>query len=178
MYKTLDDALKDITHVNRRKREAVVKYLSEVKDDRRADTLIGMLNDADESVRESVASALAVLKDEKAIQPLIDCFIDPARRPQPDIDGNVSTRIATCIKQFGPKSTPYLLPYLNDPVGAWQKNILWLLGEVSDPETVQPLIDAHNASESGDVRYSVKEALKKINTGPAQAFIRGLKKRW
>jgi HEAT repeat protein len=178
MPKPLDAALKNITHADSTKRQAAAKSLGKVNEPQSVDTLITMLNDSDEDVREAAASSLVTLNDERAIEPLIACFIDPQRKPQPNMDGHVSNQIALSIKHFGPKAVAHLLPYLNDPVDAWQKNIVWLLAEIADPSTVQPLIDAHNATEEGAVRYSIKEALKKINSGPARAFIGSLKKRW
>lgn len=178
MYKTLDDALKNITHANPARRQDAAKSLAQLKGPQRVDALITLLNDTDESVRDQAALSLMVVNDEKAIQPLIDCFIDPTRKARPNIDGKVSTDIPMSIKHFGAKAVPYLLPFLDDPLDALQKNILWLFTEIADPTTVEPLIAVHEKSDEGAVRYAIKEALKHINSGPARAFLGGLKKRW
>jgi len=178
MSKTFDSLLKNITHTDPAKRQAAVKSLGQSRDPRAVDTLITLLNDPDESVRDQAADGLVAVNDEKAIQPLIECFIDPKRKSVPDIDGHESTHIPAAIKHFGPKASAYLLPSLDDSLDAWQKNILWLLGEIADPGTTDALIDAHNKTDEGVVRYALKEAIKKINSGPARAFIGSLKKRW
>ncbi len=178
MYKTLGEALKNISHANAIKRQGVAKSLAHFKEPERIDALITMLHDIDEGVRDQAAQSLAEIGAEKAIQPLIDCFIDPQRKAQPNIDGEVSSHIADSLKKFGAKAVPALLPFLDDPVDALQKNILWLLAEIADPNTVETLIAVHDKSDEGAVRYAIKEALKKINSGPARAFLGGLKKRW
>ena len=178
MYKTLDDALKNITHANPARRQDAAKSLAQLKGAQRVDALISLLHDTDEGVRDQAALSLVIVNDQKAIQPLIECFIDPERKARPNIDGKVSSDIPTGIKHFGAKAVPYLLPYLDDPLDALQKNILWLFAEIADPTTVEALVAVHENSDEGAVRYAIKEALKQINSGPARAFLGGLKKRW
>lgn len=178
MYRTLDDAVKQIAHNNPRKREAVAQYLGQIDDPRRVEYLIRMLEDADERVREQAAAALAKTQDERAIDPLIACFVDPQRKALPNIDGEVSVLIPEAIKKFGSTAAAHIIPALSNPIEAWQKNLIWLLGEIGDPSSVQPLIDAHNSTEEGAVRYSIKEALKVIGTREANMFLGSLKKHW
>lgn len=178
MSKTFDFLLKNISLTDPTKRQAAAKSLGQSKDPRAVDTLITLLNDPDEGVRDQTADSLVAVNDEKAIQPLIECFIDPKRKSVPDIDGHESQHISAAIKHFSPQAVVHLLPYLDDSLDAWQKNILWLLGEIADPSTTEALIDAHNKTDEGVVRYALKEAIKKINSGPARAFIGSLKKRW
>lgn len=178
MSKTFEVLLKNISHTEPAKRYAAARSLGQSKDPQAVETLITLLEDADETMRDHAADSLVALNDERAIEPLIACFLDPKRKPVPDIDGKESTHIPAAIKHFGPKAVPYLLPYLANSIDAWQKNILWLFGEIADPSTTEALIEAHNASDEGVVRYTLKEAIKKINSGPARAFIGSLKKRW
>ena len=178
MSKTFESLVKNLSHADPAKRQAAAKSLGQSKDPQAVDTLIALLNDPDETMRDQTADSLVALNDEKAIEPLIACFIDPKRKSIPDIDGHESTHIAAAIKHFGPKASAYLLPYLGNSLDAWQKNILWLFGEIADPGTVDALIETFNKTDEGVVRYSLKEALKKINSGPARAFIGSLKKRW
>lgn len=178
MSKTFDSLIKNISHSDPAKRQSAAKSLGLSKDPRAVETLITLLEDPNESVRDQAADSLVVLNDERAIEPLIACFIDPKRKSIPDIDGHVSMHIPAAIKHFGPKAVQHLLPYLDDSFDAWQKNILWLFGEIADPSSVEALIEAHNNSDEGAVRYTIKEALKRINSGKASAFIGSLKKRW
>ena len=178
MSKTFETLVKNVSHTDPTKRQAAAKSLGLSKDPRAVETLIEMPNDDDEGVRDHAADALVALNDERAVQPLIECFIDPRRKAIPDIDGHVSTHIPAAIKHFGPKAAVYLLPYLENSLDAWQKNILWLFGEIADPSTVDALIEAHNKSDEGVVRYTIKEALKRINSSTSRAFIGSLKKRW
>jgi HEAT repeat protein len=178
MSKTFDSLVKNLSHTDPSKRQAAAKSLGLSKDPRAVETLIALLDDPDESIRDQAADSLVALNDEKAILPLIACFIDPKRKSIPDIDGHESMHIPAAIKHFGPKASVYLLPYLQNSLDAWQKNVLWLFGEIADPSTVDALIEAFNKTDEGVVRYSIKEALKKINSGAARAFIGSLKKRW
>ena len=178
MSKTFEALLKNISHTDPAKRQAAAKSLGQSKDPQAVETLITLLEDPDEGVRDQAADSLVALNDERAIEPLIACFIDPSRKARPDIDGKESAHIPAAIKHFGPKAVAHLLPYLDNSLDAWQKNILWLFGEIADPSTVEALIEAHNKTDEGVVRYTIKEALKRINSVPAQAFIGSLKKRW
>ncbi|MBN8639273.1 MAG: HEAT repeat domain-containing protein [Anaerolineae bacterium] len=137
--------------------------------------LVRLLHAPDQDRREAAADALARRGEASALPHLLNLFTDPARAPQPDRDGDVSYVLVWSITRFGDCAVPYLLPYLENPTEAWRKRILWLLQELDEAATVQPLIDAYRRTMNVLAHHAIEAALRRINTPEARAFVESVR---
>jgi HEAT repeat protein len=152
-------------------RDPAISYLAGRPEAAAFDLLVRLLHDDNEWIRDDAARALMRRGDEAAIPHLIACFTDPARKPEPDSDGDVSHAISWSITGFGERAVPYLLPYLENPAEAHRKSILWLMIELDEESTVQPLIAAYRNTTDELARHTIESALRRINTPEARAFV-------
>lgn len=152
-----------------------IAYLAGRPEPEAFDLLVGLLHAPDQDRREAAASALARRGDASALPQLLDAFTDPQRAPQPDSDGDVSLALVWSITRFGDRAVPYLLPDLENPSEAWRKRILWLLQELDEAATVQPLIAAYRRTTDVLAHHTIEAALSRINTPEARAFVQSVR---
>lgn len=97
--------------------------------------LIRALKHKDVYVRENAAKALGMIRDERAVEPLIRVVLE-------DVDWEDRRMAAKALVKIGKPSVELLIPALKD----WDKDVREIaaeaLGEIGDKRAVQPLIHA------------------------------------
>ncbi len=116
--------------------------------------LAARLSDEDWEVRRNAVEALGILKDERAVEPLVLCLGDHAAR--------VQNQTIHDLAAFGRNATPSLLNALEHEKDKFTlRAIIETLGEIRDPNAVQPLLGqlrnryfvVRNATVRALVRY-------------------------
>lgn len=99
------------------------------------ESLLKALYSFDDSERDYVASELKRRQDVRAIKPLVELYVDPARQQTPDSDGDVSSVIPWAIVSFGSQAIPELVKHLD--FGP----IFWVIGAIKHPSATPYLVN-------------------------------------
>jgi hypothetical protein len=124
----------------------------------RVEEIIAVLQDRDLHKADRIAAALAlgVLKDEKAIEPLV------AVLGSRDPGGSA----ANALQEIGPAAVGALVNTLGNKSWLARKRAAWALGEIGDMRAAEPLIDALD-DEKREVREAVTKALQALGIADA-----------
>ena len=117
--------------------------------------LADALRDPDSRVRKNAASALGLIKDVLAVEPLMVALAN-------DASAEVRCEIAAALGHIqDPKAVSALITALRDPLGRVRVCAIEALREIHDPKVVESLIYALRDSNL-DVRYQVQDTLRDI----------------
>lgn len=160
-----DSLLEALKHPDWRIREAAIWSLAESLDPKIIPYMVGMLNDADNDVREA-ASNILIAFGEESLHYLLDIL---------NHGDNVIARetAAKALSIMADRaSVNSLIEALND-TSVWVRiPVVQALGEIGDPQAVPALIKALRDHDI-EVRKHAIEALEKIGTPEALSALTG-----
>jgi HEAT repeat protein len=131
--------------------------------------LLPALKSVHEYIRIGAANALGLIKDERAVQPLIAAVGDPK--------GDVREAAVAALSKFGAISVEPLIEALKNSNEDFRSGAADALGIIKDNRAVDPLI-ASLKDEESDVRESATRALGNIaDPKTVEALIEALKDR-
>ncbi len=134
--------------------------------------LINVLKSSNNLIRSGAVSALALIGNKKAVEPLIEKLLDNCE------DGSVRVSIAWRLWLFNDLNTVEpLIKVLKDQNGLLRAKAICSLGLLGDQRAVEPLIETLN-DENQEARFEAGRALGEIRSPNAtQALIEALQDR-
>lgn len=154
--------------------------LAEIKDSRAIKPLITTLRDPNPDVRATAAEALGEFKDPSAIEPLILLLKenDWDRRMAlyasfcASLEGHglemdkVRENAATALGKIGKPAVAALIACLKDPDPMTKQLALGALGEIGDPQAIDPIASLLTAKYISEEKYpEAEKAWKKVMAG-------------
>ena len=116
------------------------------------DIITSLLNDQDRDVKTHMAWVLGDLKDKRSIKFLIDHLNDK--------DSGFRRACSINLVRLYKFSLIPVIEFLNEGDNTTRSECAWILGEINDPKTVNPLIKALK-DDYWNVRFKAVEALGK-----------------
>lgn len=155
-------------HADATVRHNVVHTLGKIGHVRAVDALIMAADDDDQTVRYKAVYALGQIGDTRAIPALIKRLDDPAQA--------VRWLARDVLADFGAAALNSLITALKTPHTMQQDEayelIISLLGDIGDPQAVQPLADLlHRPDAAFDIRAAAVQALGQIATPAALTLL-------
>ncbi|MBF0519549.1 MAG: HEAT repeat domain-containing protein [Nitrospirae bacterium] len=142
--------LKDSTDESMRRLAA--EFFSKVPDESALEPLIHALDDTDWWVREKAVTALGVLKNKRAVEPLSKLMEDE------EIKGVIPDAL---FKIGGAEVIPPLLALMNDRQKRVRIEALKALGKLKNPDSVPQIKELLN-DDDDDIKIEAVDTLKKI----------------
>jgi HEAT repeat protein len=136
------------------RQEEISTALRSIRDQRAVEPLIAALNRPDWILRSVAAECLGLLKEPRALEPLVACGKND---PEP----KVRIKANNALILFGPPVVGFVIPQLKDRDARIRANAAEILGRIGNPQAVDTLLVAlQDGVES--VRNAVSKALGEI----------------
>lgn len=106
--------------------------------------LIEALDDPDENIQTAAIISLGKIRDERAVEPLLDSItaLGPVS-PQ-------NALISVSLVNIGPPAVPMLIERLKKSRGFIQLSVIFILGEIKDKRAVPPLLSRLDEALKGE----------------------------
>lgn len=152
MEKTIDEYILDLNDEDEFVVEEAIGML-EMNSEESVDPLISALSHRKKNIRLNAAKILGVIKDTKAINPLILSLRDANKL--------VRREASTSLSRMGAEAVDPLIEILNDEDWRVRGAAAWALGNLKDEKAIEPLEKLLD-DESGYVKRGAQNALATI----------------
>ena len=159
-----DRLIEKLTSTDKKTQEFAIKSLIKAGDSA-VEPLIKALKDENPTKREMSARTLGEIGSTWAIEPLILLL--------GDLYPSVQQASIEALVKTGKPSVEPLIKELNNKSSTVRKNVLTVLGEIRDPDSIKPAVPLL-IDDSSEVRIKAKEVIRKFDKNAVPCLIEAL----
>ncbi len=152
LARALRDAAEDPQVSSNTRREAIpvlVKWTASYS----VPILIGLLQDRQRSIQMAALEHLAILRDERAIEPVTELFVE---------DATIRDKAADCLRVFGPAAEAKVLELASPSDMIIARATVQLLGDIGTEKSLAPMSKLRKLRFYRMIKRDINEATTKI----------------